>query len=188
MTTPPPSTRGSFLNTEALSAADPLHDPLHDPLGEMTMFDTTRRKMLGTTFVGAGSALCGRGLAALAANPKTKGKVLLDVRAGLPRGLAEAATSLDRGDPRPSFTPVRQGRTIPNGPLAFSSRFAPEALDPQEQMLLLATVAGNTGWRRTFRSPPGLRGQASTLHHRRRWTKLSFIRRIQHNRVLLYRR
>ncbi|ODN71898.1 hypothetical protein [Methylobrevis pamukkalensis] len=47
-----------------------------------------------------------------------------------------------------------KGATIPNGPLAFTSRHAPEPLDPVEQMLLIATVAGNTGWSNLFAHHP----------------------------------
>ncbi|MCC7477014.1 hypothetical protein IT575_01030 [bacterium] len=38
------------------------------------------------------------------------------------------------------------GFEIPDGPLAYKSRHAPQPLDPTEQMLVLASMAGNTGW------------------------------------------
>jgi hypothetical protein len=52
-----------------------------------------------------------------------------------------------------------KGATIPNGPLAFQSRHAAEPLDAQEQMLLLATVSGNTGWANLFAHHPAYAGK-----------------------------
>ncbi|MBP7240764.1 hypothetical protein [Amaricoccus sp.] len=52
-----------------------------------------------------------------------------------------------------------RGATIPDGPLAFASRHAPEPLDPREQALLLATVAGNTGWAELFAHHPRYGGR-----------------------------
>lgn len=52
-----------------------------------------------------------------------------------------------------------KGASIPNGPLAFTSRQAPEPLDPTEQMLLIATVAGSTGWANLFAHHPGYGGK-----------------------------
>ena len=51
-----------------------------------------------------------------------------------------------------------KGTSIPNGPLAFTSRHAPEPLDPAEQMLLISTLAGNTGWANLFAHHPGYGG------------------------------
>ncbi|NKC31116.1 hypothetical protein HEQ75_09620 [Roseomonas sp. BU-1] len=48
-----------------------------------------------------------------------------------------------------------KGASIPAGPLAFTSRHAPAPLDPLEQMLLIATTAGNTGWAELFAHHPG---------------------------------
>ncbi len=124
------------------------------------MFDTTRRRLLGTTLVGAGAALSGLGLAARGATLTNKGKVLLDVRPDLPRGLVEAANvpliEAIHGRRSRRFA---KGATIPDGPLAFASRHAPQSLDPREQMLLLATVAGNTGWAELFAHHPGYAGK-----------------------------
>lgn len=47
-----------------------------------------------------------------------------------------------------------KGASIPNGPQAFTSRHPPEPLDPTEQMLLIATIAGNTGWANLFAHHP----------------------------------
>lgn len=38
------------------------------------------------------------------------------------------------------------GATLPDGPLAFTSRHAPHPLSELEQMLVLTAAAGNTGW------------------------------------------
>lgn len=73
-----------------------------------------------------------------------------------PRGLAEALRfpliNAIRGRRSRRFA---KGARIPDGPLAFTSRHAPEALHPLEQMLLLTTVAGNTGWVNLFAHHPG---------------------------------
>lgn len=52
-----------------------------------------------------------------------------------------------------------RGAAIPSGPLAYTSKHAPEPLDPLEQMLLIATVAGNTGWAELFSHHPGNAGK-----------------------------
>lgn len=123
------------------------------------MFGTTRRRLLGTTLVGAGALLTGLGIArgeALA----TKGRILLGSYAPLPRGLVEAARfpliEAIHGRRSRRFA---KGASIPNGPLAFTSRHAPEPLNPTEQMLLIATIAGNTGWASLFAHHPGYAGR-----------------------------
>lgn len=79
-----------------------------------------------------------------------------DGHPGLPRGLIEAMNfpliEAIRGRRSRRFA---KGATIPDGPLAFTSRLAPQPLGPLEQMLLLATVAGNTGWTSLFAHHPG---------------------------------
>ena len=81
---------------------------------------------------------------------------MLDSYPTPPRGLVEAATfpliEAIHGRRSRRFA---KGATIPNGPLAFTSRQAPEPLDPLEQMLLISTVAGNTGWVKLFAHHPG---------------------------------
>ena len=120
------------------------------------MFDTTRRTLLGTTLVGAGAILGGLGLRARAETLTTKGKIMLDGYPTLPRGLVEAASfpliEAIHGRRSRRFA---LGAAIPSGPLAFTSQHAPQSLDPLEQMLLLATIAGNTGWAELFAHHPG---------------------------------
>jgi hypothetical protein len=81
---------------------------------------------------------------------------MLDAYQTLPRGLVEAATFplivAIHGRRSRRFA---KGATSPDGPLALTSRPAPEPLDPREQMLLLATVTGNTGWAELFAHHPG---------------------------------
>lgn len=123
------------------------------------MFDATRRRLLGTTLIGAGALLAGLGFSS-AETLVTKGRIMLDSFSPLSRGLVEAASfpliEAIHGRRSRRFA---KGATIPNGPLAFASRQAPEALDPLEQMLLISTVAGNTGWANLFSHHPGYGGK-----------------------------
>ncbi|MDP3339237.1 hypothetical protein [Frigidibacter sp.] len=123
------------------------------------MFDTTRRKLLGTTLIGAGALLTGLGFAR-AETLSTKGKIMLDTFSPLSRGLVQAASfpliEAIHGRRSRRFA---KGASIPNGPLAFTSRHEPEALDPLEQMLLISTIAGNTGWANLFAHHPGYAGK-----------------------------
>ncbi|MBZ4691383.1 MAG: hypothetical protein JG765_2634 [Cereibacter sp.] len=123
------------------------------------MFATTRRKLLGTTLIGAGAILAGLGFAR-AETLSTKGKTMLDCYSPLTRGLVQAASfplmEAIHGRRSRRFA---KGASIPNGPLAFTSRQAPEALDPLEQMLLISTIAGNTGWANLFAHHPGYAGK-----------------------------
>jgi hypothetical protein len=123
------------------------------------MFSQTRRRLIGTTLIGTGALLTGLGLAR-GATLTTKGRIMLDSYSPLSRGLVEAATfpliEAIHGRRSRRFA---KGASIPEGPLAFTSRHAPEALDPVEQMLLIATIAGNTGWANLFAHHPGYAGQ-----------------------------
>ena len=111
------------------------------------MFETTRRKVLGASIVGAGSILNTLGYRAEAANLTQKGTIMLDKVRKLPRGMVEAAQfpliEAIQGRRSRRFA---LGASIPDGPLAYTSKHAPASLDELEQMVLLTTVAGNTGW------------------------------------------
>jgi hypothetical protein len=88
---------------------------------------------------------------------------MLDAYPTPPPGLVEAATfpliEAIHGRRSRRFA---KGAVIPDGPLAFTSRQAPEPLDPLEQMLLLATVTGNTGWAELFAHHPGYAAKLPT--------------------------
>ncbi len=90
------------------------------------MFDTTRRKLMGTGLLGAGAVLSGLGLPAQAQSLSARGRVLLDGFPAVPRGLREAASfplmEAIHGRRSRRFA---LGATIPDGPLASASRHAP---------------------------------------------------------------
>ncbi|MGL4235761.1 hypothetical protein, partial [Tabrizicola sp.] len=106
------------------------------------MFDTTRRQVLGASVAGAG-ALIGAGAAAAG----TEGKIDLGGIASATEGLKIAATfpliEAIQGRRARRFA---KGAAIPDGPLAYASVEPVEPLSELQQMLLLSTVAGNTGW------------------------------------------
>lgn len=111
------------------------------------MFETSRRKLLGTSLVGAGAVLHGLGIRASAAELKNRGNIILDRIPDLPQGLVDAVNfpliEAIHGRRSRRFA---KGASIPDGPLAYTSSQGPEPLSELEQMLLLTTVAGNTGW------------------------------------------
>ena len=111
------------------------------------MFATTRRKLVGASMVGAGAMLSGLGRHAAAADIRTKGHIMLDNVHASSKGLVEAAhfPLIEAIHGRRSRRFARGG-SIPTGPLAYTSKQAPAGLSELEQMLLLTTVAGNTGW------------------------------------------
>jgi hypothetical protein len=123
------------------------------------MLTHTRRRLLGTTLIGAGALLTGLGLAR-GDTLTTKGRIMLDAYSPLSRGLVEAATfpliEAIHGRRSRRFA---KGARIPGGPLAFTSRHAPEPLNSVEQMLLIATIAGNTGWANLFAHHPSYGGK-----------------------------
>lgn len=106
------------------------------------MFDTTRRQVLGASVAGAG-ALIGAG--AVAADASAGGRI--DAGTGASEGLKIAASFplIDAIHGRRARR-FAKGATIPDGPLAYASTEAVEPLTELQQMLLLTTVAGNTGW------------------------------------------
>ena len=85
---------------------------------------------------------------------------MLDTSKDLPRSLLGAARFplIEALHGRRSRRFAR-GASIPDGPLAHTSRHAPAPLDPAEQMLLLATIAGNTGWAELFAHHPAQPGR-----------------------------
>lgn len=111
------------------------------------MFETSRRKILGASMIGAGTLLNGLGAHASASGLKTKGNIMLDRISDVPTGLVEAAQfpliEAIHGRRSRRFA---KGASIPDGPLAYTSDSPPAPLSELEQMLLLTTVAGNTGW------------------------------------------
>lgn len=111
------------------------------------MLETSRRRLLGASLVCAGTLLNGVGARASAAELKTKGNIMLNRIPNLPTGLVEAANFplLEAIHGRRSRR-FAKGASIPDGPLAYTSKLDPEPLSELEQMLLLTTVAGNTGW------------------------------------------
>ena len=123
------------------------------------MHSPTRRRLLGATLAATGAILTGLGLAR-GHTIATKGKIMLDAYSNAPRGLVEAATfplvEAIHGRRSRRFA---KGASIPDGPLAFTSREAPEPLDPLEQMLLITTIAGNTGWAELFAHHPDYKGR-----------------------------
>ena len=111
------------------------------------MFETTRRKVLGASMIGAGTLLNGLGQSASASRMKSKGKIFLDRTRPTPNGLIEAANFplIEAIHGRRSRRFAR-GAEIPDGPLAYASRHEAAPLSNLQQMLLLTTLAGNTGW------------------------------------------
>ena len=111
------------------------------------MFETSRRKLLGASMIGAGAILNGLSASASAAGLNTKGSIMLNRIPDLPKGPVEAAKfpliEAIHGRRSRRFA---KGTSIPVGPLAYRSKHRTSPLSQLEQMLLLATVAGNTGW------------------------------------------
>lgn len=110
-------------------------------------FSITRRKMLGSLLIGAGTLLTGCGMNFLGQCASDKGKVLLNRIPGIPPGIKEAVrfplieALLGRRARRFAL-----GASIPDGPLAFTSQHNPIPLSELEQMMVLLAVGGNTGW------------------------------------------
>ena len=116
-------------------------------LTERPMFMTTRRKLLGASMIGAGTLLSGLGANTSAAKLNKKGNIMLNKIKTPPKGLTTAAEFplLEAIHGRRSRRFAR-GASIPDGPLTYQSKHDPEPLSELEQMLLLTTVSGNTGW------------------------------------------
>lgn len=108
---------------------------------------TTRRAVLGASMVGAGAMMTRAGLAASGHDVTRKGRIMLDRSKAWPKGLLEAAQfpliEAIHGRRSRRFA---KGAAIPDGPLAYRSMERPAPLSELEQLLLLTTVGGNTGW------------------------------------------
>jgi hypothetical protein len=111
------------------------------------MFKQSRRNVLGATMVGTAAILSGCGLKQSADSISRKGRILSDRIPNVPKGLHEAANfpliEAIHGRRSRRFA---LGASIPDGPLAYTSKQAPAPLSELEKMLLLTTVSGNTGW------------------------------------------
>lgn len=119
------------------------------------MLDTSRRRLMGATLLGAATMLSGIGLKARAEVLGARGRILLDGFPELPPGLVTAVNfpliEAIHGRRSRRFA---KGAVIPEGPLAFTSAHPPAPVSELEQMLLLTTVAGNTGWLNLFAFNP----------------------------------
>ena len=154
------------------------------------MFEITRRKLVGVAWLGTGAVFSGLGLRALGRDPKHERQDhARRLSHGAPRPRRGSNLPIDRGDPRPPVAPLRQGGHDPlRAASPSTSRQAPEPLDPLEQMLLLATVTGNTRCAFFSRTTTREMREAAKLHHRRGRAELSPLGGLQHLGVLLHRR
>ena len=107
----------------------------------------TRRNLLSRLLLGSGAVLTALHLDALALEATRKAKVLLHGLPDLPKGLEDAVNfpliEAIHGRRARRFS---LGAAIPEGPTAYTSRHKPMPLDELERMMVLTTVAGNTGW------------------------------------------
>ena len=110
-------------------------------------FELSRRKLLGGMLLGAGAMLTSCKASSLGHTATAKGNILLGRIPSAPRGLAEAIRfpliEAIQGRRARRFS---MGATIPDGPLAHTSRHEPLPLTELEQMMVLTAAAGNTGW------------------------------------------
>ena len=111
------------------------------------MMAINRRQVLGSAMMGAGALIGSFGMPAVGRRVSERGALMVDGLSGAFRGL-QAAVEFPLVDAIQGRRSRRfaKGAIIPSGPLAFSSRQAAEPLSELEQILLLASVSGNTGW------------------------------------------
>ncbi len=107
----------------------------------------SRRRILGNILTGAGAVLTGLSLTSLGQAATQKGRFLLGQKTeghpGLETALQFPLLAAIQGRRSRRFG---MGMSIPDGPLAYSSQKPPLPLSEMEQMILLTSVAGNTGW------------------------------------------
>ena len=111
------------------------------------MMAINRRQVLGSAMMGAGALIGSFGMPAVGRRVSERGALMVDGLSGAFRGL-QAAVEFPLVDAIQGRRSRRfaKGAIIPSGPLAFSSRQAAEPLSELEQILLLASVSGITGW------------------------------------------
>src|SRR5690554_2788553 len=106
-----------------------------------------RREMVGSLFLASGALLSGCGLSTKGNVLKDRGRTLIDGLHRIPRGLAEAVRfPLIEALYGRRARRFAKGNEIPDGPLKFKSKHAPQPLSELEQMMLLAASTGNTGF------------------------------------------
>jgi len=114
---------------------------------KLSPFGMNRRIIIGGLLMAGGGILSSCKMPSTGEKLKNKGKVILDGVPQSPSGLKEAVqfplieSIHGRRSRRFSL-----GANIPDGPLKFSSKHDPLPLTELEQMMILTTVAGNTGW------------------------------------------
>src|SRR5687767_8064731 len=106
-----------------------------------------RRDMIGALMLASGSALAGIEFTEKGVELKDRGRTILDGLSNVPKGLAEAVKfpliEAIYGRRARRFS---KGAEIPDGPVKYKSRHAPQPLSELEQMMVLTAAAGNTGW------------------------------------------
>lgn len=106
-----------------------------------------RREMMGSLLMASGAFLTGCGLPAKGDELKEKGRTLIDGLQNVPKGLAEAVKfPLIEALYGRRARRFAKGNEIPDGPLQYKSKHAPQPLSDMEQMMILAAATGNTGF------------------------------------------
>lgn len=106
-----------------------------------------RREMIGSLMVASGAALSELGFTQRGEALKDRGRTRIDGLANVPKGLAEAVRfpliEALYGRRARRFS---MGAEIPDGPMQFKSKHAPQPLTELQQMMVLAAATGNTGF------------------------------------------
>lgn len=106
-----------------------------------------RREVLGSLMFASGAFLSGCGFSGKGGQLKDRGKTMIDGLENIPKGLRETVQfpliEALYGRRARRFS---KGSEIPDGPLKYKSKHAPQPLGDLEQSLLLCAMTGNTGW------------------------------------------
>ncbi len=105
-----------------------------------------RRKLLGGLLAGAGTALTTMSLRSLGQAATERSRILM--------GKGTSSPAIESALRFPLFEAIHGrrarrfslGASIPDGPLAYTSKHPPLPLSSTEQMMVLTATAGNTGW------------------------------------------